>query len=155
MSEDLSTLPPEDFVRLAVERGGLDLDAVTRDLSPEAADALRLIAAPPPVSSSRDIARAVPTRGASRSASSRAPGPSRHAGQEHCPSCGGTLHRDTRYCTHCGHKLKQFAPALTLDDLVAQNRLTPEQARKLKETIAYHQSHYAAGTRYSVFGANP
>jgi hypothetical protein len=44
---DLTTLPPETFLRLALERGGLDLEEAIRGLSPEAAAALRHIAAAP------------------------------------------------------------------------------------------------------------
>lgn len=44
---DLTELLPEHFFRLAIERGGLDLEEVIRDLGPEAAAALRCIAATP------------------------------------------------------------------------------------------------------------
>lgn len=44
---DLTTLPPETFLRLALERGGLALEEVIRGLSPEAATVLRHIAAVP------------------------------------------------------------------------------------------------------------
>ena len=41
MPEELTNLPPDEFFRLAVARGGLDLDEVAQELSPEVADALR------------------------------------------------------------------------------------------------------------------
>jgi hypothetical protein len=44
---------------------------------------------------------------------------------------------------------------MTVNDLVVQGKLTPEQARELLDTIADHQSAYTAGTRYSIFGTSP
>jgi hypothetical protein len=51
---DLNTLPPETFLRLALERGGLDLEEAIRGLSPEAAAALRHIAAASPADASKE-----------------------------------------------------------------------------------------------------
>lgn len=145
MSKDLTTLPPEDFLRLAVNRGGLDLDAVAEGLSPEAADALRRIAAPIPP----------PPGSTVRSASVRSiksdPAPARLK----CPACGRLNRPRDRFCRRCGQQLDTPAPPVTLDDLVVQGRLTPEQAQELQSFILFHQSHYTAGTRYSVFGGVP
>jgi len=143
MPDDLTALPPEDFVRLAVARGGLDLDEVAGELSPAAAEVLRLIAAPAPP----------PTRGQSRS-----PEPMRSLDRggfpplpplPGCDACGYTGRLGDRFCRQCGRPLG--AP-ITLDDLVAHGQLTTEQARELRDVILHHQSHYLAGTRYSVFG---
>ncbi len=151
MPEDLTTLPPEEFLRLAVERGGLDLDQVSERLSPQAAKALRFIAATPSTLLPDDAMRSKATRDLipepARGAHQPLPGP-------RCRVCGRTNLPGDRFCRKCGRQLAQAAPALTLEDLVAQGGLTPEQAQELRETLLFHQSHYTAGTRYSVFGAN-
>jgi hypothetical protein len=152
MGQDLSRLPPETFLWLAVEGGGLDLDEITRELSPEAADALRRIAvsAQPPVG---DIMRSAPTRGithpvpghAARSLDSQAP--------SECPACGRINQPGDSFCRTCGRNLDRSTPLpVTLNDLVEQGRLTPEQAQEAKSAILFHQSNYTAGTRYSIFG---
>jgi hypothetical protein len=168
MTEDLSTLPPETFFRIAVERGGLDLEEVLAGLSPEAADALRHIAAPatpsPPSSS----------RGATRSASALEAGPPAIPDlqseserslrgspdiprPQRCSDCGHLSRPGDRFCRRCGHRLGEQQPDrtgsyVTLDDMVAQGRLTPEQAEEATSILVFHQHHYPAGTRYSIYG---
>ncbi len=123
MANDLSTLAPEEFLRLAVARGGLDLDLVIQRLDPQVALALRQIALP----------MSPPDRSLTRSAPTRSVGLGHQAAQNVKP-------------------VEEPAPTITLDDLVDQGRLTPEQAQQAQDTIFFHQSHYTAGTRYSVFG---
>ena len=134
MCEDLTALPPEDFLRLAVARGGLDLDEIGKELAPEVVETLRLIAAPAP-----------PPRGALRSGAVRSfepdaqPAHSTYSAGSH-PRRPDDRPRDT---------------ALTLDDLVAQGQLTPAHVQKVRDTILSLQSDYPAGARYSMFGGKP
>ncbi len=166
VSEDLTTLPPEDFFRLAVERGGLDLNEVAEGLSPEAAEALRLIAAP----LQGGAMRSAPTHDATcsalpsemtRSTPRHLPGPPSQprlhpfAQFRQCLACGRANQPRDRFCRNCGRPLESVMPAVTLEDLVAQGRLAPEQAQELRETILSHQRYYTAGTRYGVFGGKP
>ena len=153
MEEDLAALAPDAFFRLAVERGGLDLDEVVQGLKPEIADTLRLIAGGVPEAPQR--------RGGSRPEESRglrSPTPRRSTGRKNlstarvCPACGHEDQRPTRFCVKCGWDLREFTPPVTLDGLVAEGRLTPEQAAEVETALLFHQSHYTAGTRYSVFG---
>ena len=169
MTDNLTDLLPEEFLRLAVERGGIALEDVSKDLSPEAAEALRLIATstPPPLpretsrsTSSQKSAREIPRRTVSPDLPST-PEPSQPARPlrsptlRHCSACGHANQPRDRFCRKCGRQLDQLAPAVTVNDLVVQGRLSPEQARELLETIAHHQSAYTAGTRYSIFGRSP
>ena len=146
MTEDLTAQPPETFLRLAVELGGLDLEEVVQDLSPEAADALRRIAAPTPAGPAtrgelgRSLASLLkPKKG------EPPPGPI-------CPSCGHVNQSRDRFCRNCGRPLAKPAPAITLQGTVDEGRLSPEQAQEAEDRIALYLSHYTAGTRYSVFG---
>jgi hypothetical protein len=153
MEEDLTTLAPDAFFRLAVERGGLNLDEVVEGLKPEIADTLRRIASPVPEEPR--------TRGGSRPGMAgglRAPTPRQSTGWKDlstagvCPACGFLNQRPERYCGNCGRDLQESAPPVTLAGLVAEGRLTPEQAAEVETTLLSYQSHYTAGTRYSVFG---
>jgi hypothetical protein len=152
MDQDLRTLPPETFLRLAVERGGLDLDEIALELSPEAADALKRIAlsAQPPVG---DLVRSVPTRSMTRSAPEQTLGSLEDLSPGECPACGRINQPGDSFCRACGRKLDQPAsPPVTLNGLIEQGRLTPEQAQEASSAILFFQSHYTAGTRYSIFG---
>jgi hypothetical protein len=137
MPEELTNLPPEEFLQLAVARGGLGLDALAQGLSPEAARALFQIAASGP--------EEPVTRGITRSA------PTAPRAQATCSACGRVNQPDDRFCRACGRPLAQPQPT-TLDDLVKQGHLTPEQADEARAKLAFLQSNYTAGTRYSVFG---
>jgi len=158
MTEDLTELDPEVFFRLAIRRGGLDLDEAVEDLSPEVAKALRLIAAamtgPPPPEPVRGMEQPAATRGPVRLAwqgTESEPAPKPH--ELRCPACGRFApHPGDRFCRQCGHRLREAATTVTLGDLVAEGRLTAEQADKAKRTILDFQKNYPAGTRYSVFG---
>jgi hypothetical protein len=148
--QDLAGLPPEAFFHLAVERGGLDLEAVIGELSPEAASALRQIAAPV-VPATRGVSRSlvdVEPIGAARGMDVTV----KSVDQRVCPSCGQLQQGDDRFCRHCGYQLNRSAAAVTLDDLVTQGRLSAEQADEALSAILLQQSHYPAGARYSVFG---
>lgn len=183
---DLTELLPEHFFRLAIERGGLDLEEVIHDLSPEAAAALRHIAAapvpdstakgvPPPQTRSAagpalDEASEEPmselTRGAvsraSRSAQRGASPSSPMRGgettrdarprQRTCPACGFSTPAGDRFCRRCGWDLGQPAPAITLDDMVAEEQITAGQADELRARLLDLQNNYPAGARYSIFG---
>jgi hypothetical protein len=149
MSDDLARLPPETFLQLAVQRGGLDLDTVIQGLSPEAAAALRRIAASDlPLATPDDVTRSAPTRGIARSE----PGGSARPLQLTCLACGRASQPRDRFCRNCGQRLNEPSPPVTVDDLVAQGRLTHEQAQEAKAAILFHQQHYPAGTRSSIFG---
>ena len=149
MSDDLAMLPPETFFRLAVQRGGLDLDQVIQGLSPEAAAALRRIAAADlPLPTPDAVTRSAPTRGITRSE----PGGLARPPQRTCPACGRASQPRDHFCRKCGQRLDEPSPPVTVDDLVAQGRLTPEQAQEAKAAILFQQQHYPAGTRYSIFG---
>lgn len=144
MSEELTHLSPETFFRLALERGGLDLEDVGKDLSPEVAAALRYIAASPP-SSPRSL-RSMSKGGTTRSAD---PLPTR--AERVCTACGRLNQPQDRFCRTCGRPLERPQPD-TLDELVEQGHLTPEQADEARAKLTFLQSNYTAGTRYSVFG---
>lgn len=103
---DLTTLPPETFLRLALERGGLDLEEAIRGLSPEAAAALRHIAAapapdgskgaPPPVTRSAEpppVTRSGELPPTTRSAG---PGPDEPDDEPMAELTRGALGRSTR-----------------------------------------------------------
>jgi hypothetical protein len=157
MTDDLTQLPPETFFRLAIERGGLDLDEVTGDLSPDAADALRLIAqgAPGLLSGEpmRDTEKAAPTRAPMRSLGmGRDPESEPKPRARRCPACDYVPRPGDRYCRQCGQRLDEPPAAVSLADLVAEGRLTTEQANEVERTIVDFQRNYPAGTRYSVFG---
>lgn len=146
MAEELTKLPPETFFRMATERGGLDLEDVIQDLSPQAADALRHIAAssPPPTTAPRS--KDWPD--ATRSAAPPPPRPERI-----CSACGRLNQPRDNFCRTCGRPLDPPKPApVTLDDLVKQGRLTAQQADEVRVKLDFLQSNYTAGTRYSVFG---
>ena len=153
MEEDLATLAPDAFFRLAVERGGLDLDEVVEGLKPEIAETLRLIASPVPEKpqsrggSSLEVSRGVHGPTARRSTDRKDLSTARV-----CPACGLDNQRSARYCGNCGRVMEESTPPITLEGLVAEGRLTPEQAVEVETTLLFHRSHYAAGTRYSVFG---
>jgi hypothetical protein len=150
MSEDLSNLPPEEFFQLAVERGGLDLEEVIQGLSREAGAALLSITAYSPDSELRsfDLIRSGPTRGVSSLTPLRK--------KPVCGACGRVNRRRDNFCRSCGRRLDEVVPPpKTLDALVSQGRLTTEQADEVKEKLLFLQSHYTAGTRYSVFGKAP
>lgn len=139
MPEQLTDLPPEEFLQLAVARGGLDLDALAQGLGPEAARALFQIATSGPEEPvTRSISRSAPP----------APRP-----QATCSACGRINQLGDRFCRSCGRPLEPSRPGpVTLDDLVEQGLLTPEQADEARAKLTFLQSHYTAGTRYSVFG---
>jgi hypothetical protein len=160
---DLTALPPETFFRLAVERGGLDLEEAIRGLGPAAAAALRHIAAapspessasdaPPPALRSADAPEREVTRSLFHSAPIRDVGAARDARRRHCPACGLAVLASHRFCRRCGRDLAEPAPAITLDEMVAAEQITVEQADELREKLLGWQQDYAAGTRYSVFG---
>jgi hypothetical protein len=159
MTEDISNLDPETFLRLALERGGLDLDTVLEGLTPEVAETLRLITTAAKPSPTPQQARSAKQPAVTRSAlevTEREWGGERGValGRQapRCPSCGRTAREGDRFCRQCGHRLDEPEAALTLDDLVAEGRLTTEQAEKIRRTILDYQRNYPAGTRYSVFG---
>jgi predicted Fe-S protein YdhL (DUF1289 family) len=157
MTEDLATMPPESFLRLAVQRGGLDLEELAAGLSPDAAEALRRIAGSanlaPPAEATRDLALPTAAKEMPRSAPPRRSAGARPAARERkCPACGRSNHLQDRFCRGCGRELDEPAPFVTLNDMVAQGQLTPEQAEEVVSTLLFHQSHYLAGTRYSIFG---
>jgi hypothetical protein len=137
MSEELTNLPPEQFLQLAVARGGLDLDALAQGLGPDAARALFQIA-----TSGREEPA---TRSITRSVS---PAP---RSQATCTACGRVNQPGDRFCRTCGRPLEPAKP-ITLDDLVRQGLLSQEQADEARAKLTFLQSHYTAGTRYSVFG---
>lgn len=161
---DLTTLPPETFFRLAIERGGLDLEEVVRDLSPEAAAALRHIAGAPAARSltsdaspPRFRSAAAPEREVTRSVSRSIPMWEVTATDEEVrprPSSPRGLFRrlGDRLRRRSSRDLAQPAPAITLDEMVEAEQITPEQADELQEKLLDWQQNYAAGTRYSVFG---
>lgn len=162
---DLTTLPPETFFRLAVERGGLDLEEAVHGLSPEAAAALRHIAAAPATKSltselsppewrSADAKEWEVTRSASRSI----PMWELTAVEEETPPRSSAI---CRFFHRIGDRLRPRsssddllppAPAITLDDMVDAEQITPEQADELRDLLLDWRQNYPAGTRYSVFG---
>jgi hypothetical protein len=166
VTDNLTDLLPEEFLRLAVERGGIALKDVSKDLSPEAAEALRLIATSPPhplpsetsrSMGSQKMAQDIPPRTDSLDHTrtrepSQPAGPLRTPNSRHCSACGHANQPRDRFCRKCGRPLEPLTPAVTVNDLVIQGKLSPEQAGALLDTIAHHQSSYTAGTRYSVFG---
>ncbi len=162
---DLTTLPPETFFRLAVERGGLDLEEAVRGLSPEAAAALRHIAAapaaksltsdlPPPKLRSAGATEPEATRSVSRSI----PMWELTATEEETRPRPSTI---CRFFHRIGDRLRRRsssddlappAPAITLDEMVEAEQITPAQADELRDQLLDWQQNYPAGTRYSVFG---
>jgi hypothetical protein len=148
MSEDLTRLPPEEFLRLAVSRGGLELGEVSESLSPRAARALAWIA------QSEDLTTASSRSRAVRKGSS-SPGPEVYRTIEPspitCPSCGRAARTGNRYCTGCGRELQGDTTPITMEDLVQDGHLTPQEADEALAAILLHQSEYTAGTRYSIF----
>ncbi len=153
MEEDLTALAPEAFFRLAVERGGLDLDEVIEGLKPEIADTLRLIAGSSHAGlyapGERDLEV---TRGRAGSSPTRSAGTKAISTPGACPACGRLNKHSDRYCRSCGRELSEAARPFTVEDLVADGRLSPEQAEEVENTLQFYQSNYTAGTRYSVFG---
>jgi hypothetical protein len=160
---DLTALPPETFFRLAIERGGLDLEEAVRGLGPEAAAALRHIAtapasrsptsdAPSPASPSVRAPEAEVIRSLFHSGSGQEVRGKREPRRRHCPACGSPAPAGDRFCRRCGRDLAQPFPAITLDDLVQAEKITVEQAGELREKLQDWQQNYTAGTRYSVFG---
>lgn len=172
---DLTTLPPETFLRLALERGGLDLEEAIRGLSPEAATALRHIAAapthdeakeaPPPVTRSAGPGQAEPgsepTTDLARWAVRQPPPSGEMRGMEatrdarprrHCPACGLPAPGGERFCRRCGRDLTQPAPPITLDGMVQAEQLTAAQAEEVRQRLFDLQANYPAGARYSIFG---
>jgi hypothetical protein len=78
---------------------------------------------------------------------------SRDAEAPVCPACGRLNQPGDNYCRACGRPLARAAsPPATLASLVARGHLSPEQAQAALDALAYLQSEYTAGTRYSVFG---
>lgn len=141
MSEDLRTQAPERFLRLAVERGGLELEEVKQNMPPQVARALELIAG----SEGSGLTRSgLTSRGM----------PDSFNQPVSCAKCGHWNRPGEHRCRHCGEPLESETPQLTLDDLVAQGLLTAGQAQEAMEAIQSIQNHYTAGTRYSVFGAS-
>ena len=104
-----------------------------------------IAASPPPPAESR---RSMSKEGVTRSAE---PPPGRT--ERVCPACGRLNQPGDNFCRTCGRPLAQpkLAP-VTLDELVEQGRLTPEQADEARAKLAFLQSDYTAGTRYSIFG---
>jgi hypothetical protein len=153
MEEDLTALALEDFFRLAVERGGLDLDEVTAKLKPEIADTLRQIAgfsfAEPQTRGEHGLEV---TRGGASSSPVGSMGTKGIPAPGLCSVCGRLNQRSDRFCRSCGRKLNRPVRPLTVRDLVAEGRLSPEQAEEVESTLLFYQSNYTAGTRYSVYG---
>jgi hypothetical protein len=150
MDQDLRTLPSEAFLRLAVERGGLDLEKVIEGLPPEVAEALRHIAAQasPPAN---NATRSAPTRGVTRSATDLVARSIDGPPPPTCSACNRVNQPGDRFCRTCGRPLEQPKP-VTLDELTRQGRISPEQADDVRARLSFLQSSYTAGTRYSVFG---
>ncbi len=162
---DLTTLPPETFFRLAVERGGLDLEEAVRGLSPEAAAALRHIAAAPAAKSltsdlsspefrsadaaepevTRSVSRAIPMWELTATEEETRPRPSAICRFFH--RIGDRLPRRSS-----SDDLAPPAPAITLDDMVDAGQITPERADELRDILLDWRQNYPAGSRYSVFG---
>jgi len=103
---DLTALPPETFLRLALERGGLDLEEAIRGLSPEAAAALRHIATaspadapkemPPPVTRSAEPPPVTRSAGLPPMTRSAGPEPDEPDDEPMAGMTRGTISRATR-----------------------------------------------------------
>ena len=146
-------MAPEEFFRLAVERGGLDLVEVSVKLKPEVADTLRLIAASSFAESQTrgEIGPGV-TRGEAGSLPVRSIGTKGIPAPGKCSACGRLSQRSERFCRNCRRELTEPELPLTIGDLVAEGRLSPEQAEEVESMLIFYQSSYMAGTRYSVYG---
>jgi hypothetical protein len=153
MEQDLAALAPEDFFRLAVERGGLDLYEVVEGLEPEVADTLWLVAGQVPQESQTRGERGLEvTRRGPDTLSTRAVGMKAIQAPNECPACGHQGQQNDRFCRNCGRELLETARPVTVESMVAAGRLSAEQAEKVRSTLRFYQSNYTAGTRYSVYG---